>query len=74
MWDQLADAEKLKRQLAITEPIVEVLSNDPRLADLRSFEHTAEEAATGTESATPSKPKMNRRQQAAMFGGRRGRR
>jgi superfamily II DNA/RNA helicase len=76
LWDQVQDAEKLKRQLAITEPTVEVLSNDPRLADLRTFEHTEEEAATGTETAAPArKPTANRRQQAAMFRGRgRGRR
>jgi superfamily II DNA/RNA helicase len=76
LWDQVQDAEKLKRQLAITEPTVEILSNDPRLADLRSFEHTEEEAATGTETAAPArKPTANRRQQAAMFRGRgRGRR
>jgi superfamily II DNA/RNA helicase len=76
LWDQLQEAEKLKRQLGIAEPTVEVLSNDERLADLRTFEHTVEEA-TGTDGAsTPArKPTANRRQQAAMFRGRgRGRR
>jgi superfamily II DNA/RNA helicase len=76
LWDQLQDAEKLKRQIGITEPTVEVLSNDERLADLREFEHTEAEA-TGTDGAAveTKKPTPNRRQQAAMFRGRgRGRR
>ena len=70
------EAEKLKRQLGIVEPTVEVLSNDERLADLRTFEHTVEEA-TGTDGAAAPARKTtpNRRQQAAMFRGRgRGRR
>jgi superfamily II DNA/RNA helicase len=75
MWDQVADAEKLKRQLAITEPTVEVFSNDERLLDLRNFTYTESEAATETENAAQAatKPAMNRRQQAARFGGSRGR-
>jgi superfamily II DNA/RNA helicase len=73
LWDQVADAEKLKRQLGISEPIVEVFSNDPRLADLRDFAYTETEA-TGTEAAAAAAPRpASRRQQAAMFRGNRGR-
>jgi len=73
MWDQVADAEKLKRQIGIEEPTVEIFSNDPRLADLRNFEHTPEAmAATGTGDAAPAKRPVSRAQQARMFGGRRG--
>ncbi len=34
LWDQAADVERLQRRLGMAEPIVEVFSNDPRLADL----------------------------------------
>src|SRR4051812_49690560 len=43
LWDQELDVEKLKKRVGIREPITEVFSNDPRLADLaRSEEHTSE--------------------------------
>ena len=72
LWDEVQDAEKLKRQLGITEPTVEVFSNDPRLADLRAFEH-APDAATTQTAPTPAKKPVSRAQQARMFGGRRRR-
>ncbi|HVM54107.1 MAG TPA: DEAD/DEAH box helicase [Acidimicrobiales bacterium] len=74
MWDQVADAEKLKRQIGIAEPTADIFSNDPRLADLRSFEHTEKDlaAAAGAETEA-ARPVANRRQQAAMFRGSRGR-
>ena len=34
LWNQELDVEKLQRRLGIREPIIEVFSNDPRLADL----------------------------------------
>ena len=34
LWDQVRDVERLQSRLEIQEPIVEVFSNDPRLADL----------------------------------------
>ncbi|HEX4905716.1 MAG TPA: DEAD/DEAH box helicase [Acidimicrobiales bacterium] len=71
LWDQVADAEKLKRQIGITEPTVEILSNDPRLADLRSFEHSAEELEE-PEPAPAPKPAVSRAALARSFGGRRG--
>ena len=70
LWDQLADAEKLKRQIGITEPTVEVLSNDTRLADLRNFEHTEVEIAEPEPAAAP-KPAVSRAALARSFGGRR---
>ena len=71
LWDQVADAEKLKRQIGITEPTVEILSNDPRLADLRDFEHSAEELQE-PEPAPAPKPAVSRAALARSFGGRRG--
>ena len=71
LWDQLQDAEKLKRQLGIVEPTIEVFSNDPRLADLRAFEHADDAAAPPT---APDRKPASRAQQARMFRGRRGRR
>jgi len=56
LWDQHHEADRLKRQLEIDEPTVAVFSNDPRLADLPSFQATAAEAsaseATGTDGAS----------------------
>ncbi|MGH9184226.1 MAG: helicase-related protein, partial [Acidimicrobiales bacterium] len=37
LWDQVSDIERLQKQIGVTEPIVEVFSNDPRLADLISL-------------------------------------
>jgi superfamily II DNA/RNA helicase len=71
MWDQVADAEKLKRQLAIEEPIVEIFSNDPRLADLRDFQHTEAEVKAPEPVVAP-KPAQSRAALARSFGGRRG--
>ena len=70
LWDQVADADKLKRQIGITEPTVEVLSNDPRLADLRNFEHT-EDAVKEPEPEVAPKPAVSRAALARSFGGRR---
>jgi superfamily II DNA/RNA helicase len=38
LWNQHLDAEKLQKRLGIRQPIVEMFSNDPRLADLGGFE------------------------------------
>lgn len=37
LWNQHVGAERICRQLGLDEPIVEVFSNDPRLADLASL-------------------------------------
>ena len=34
LWDQVAEAERLRTRLGIRHPLAEVFSNDPRLADL----------------------------------------
>ena len=34
LWNQVIEVERLKRHLRIADPVVEVFSNDPRLADL----------------------------------------
>ncbi|MGH9226692.1 MAG: DEAD/DEAH box helicase [Acidimicrobiales bacterium] len=34
LWNQVVEVERLKRHLRIADPVVEVFSNDPRLADL----------------------------------------
>ena len=41
LWDQAFAVDRLKRALGLTEPVVEIFSNDPRLADLASFEAVA---------------------------------
>ncbi len=41
LWDQRLEVERLQRRLGITQPLVEVFSNDPRLQDLRTLSPTA---------------------------------
>ena len=37
LWDQVDDVERMQKRLGVDEPIVEVFSNDPRLADLATL-------------------------------------
>jgi len=55
LWDQVAEAERLRKRLGIRQPLVEMFSNDARLANLTSDEWGPldEVAATGTEASTP---------------------
>jgi superfamily II DNA/RNA helicase len=41
LWDQELEVERLQRRLGMREPIVEVFSNDPRLADLATLDAPA---------------------------------
>jgi superfamily II DNA/RNA helicase len=41
LWDQELDVEKLKKRVGVREPIIEVFSNDPRLADLAALDSPA---------------------------------
>jgi superfamily II DNA/RNA helicase len=41
LWDQRLEVERLQRRLGISQPVVEVFSNDPRLQDLRALTPTA---------------------------------
>jgi superfamily II DNA/RNA helicase len=41
LWDQELDVEKLQRRLRMRVPIIEVFSNDPRLADLTTLDGPA---------------------------------
>ncbi|MGI8984909.1 MAG: DEAD/DEAH box helicase [Acidimicrobiales bacterium] len=74
LWDQVADAERLRTRLGIRQPFVEVFSNDPRLRDLAGdgwgLPEEPEEA-TGTEGAAFQPTHAIARR---MGGGRRGRR
>ena len=42
LWNQENDVRGVMRRLALTQPIVEVFSNDPRLADLAAWNPAAE--------------------------------
>ncbi|MFN2506019.1 MAG: DEAD/DEAH box helicase [Acidimicrobiales bacterium] len=72
LWNQVVDAERLRRQLGIAQPLVELFSNDVRLGDLNSQEWAVAEGATGTDGA----PAAVVRTPARRFngGGRRRRR
>ncbi len=44
LWNQENDVRLVMRRLALEQPIVEVFSNDPRLADLRAWDPVAEQS------------------------------
>jgi len=58
LWDQVTEAERLRKRLGIRQPPVEVFSNDPRLSQLAADGWgplEAEEAvATGTDGPSPA--------------------
>jgi len=37
LWDQILDVERIQKRLGLEAPIVEIFSNDPRLADLAGW-------------------------------------
>ena len=41
LWNQELEVERLQRRLGMREPIIEVFSNDPRLADLATLDSPA---------------------------------
>jgi len=45
LWDQELEVERLQRRLGLRQPIVEVFSNDARLADLTAWDPAAEAVA-----------------------------
>jgi superfamily II DNA/RNA helicase len=50
LWNQELDVEKLQRRLGIREPMIEVFSNDPRLADLVTLDSPAPRRRVATAS------------------------
>jgi superfamily II DNA/RNA helicase len=44
LWNQLVEMEVIQRRLGLRSPIVEMFSNDPRLADLAAWEPVASES------------------------------
>lgn len=44
-WDQELDVRRLMRRLGLNQPMVEVFSNDPRLADLAGWDPNADPAS-----------------------------
>ncbi|MHB8681938.1 MAG: DEAD/DEAH box helicase [Acidimicrobiales bacterium] len=45
LWDQVLDVERIQKRLGLAVPLLEVFSNDPRLADLTSWPADADEGA-----------------------------
>ena len=41
LWNQELEVKRLQKRLGLDQPIVEVFSNDPRLADLAHFDANA---------------------------------
>jgi superfamily II DNA/RNA helicase len=47
LWDQLLEVERIQKRLGMSVPVVEVFSNDPRLADLASFQEQSGHEQSG---------------------------
>ncbi len=71
LWDQIVEADRLRKRLGIRQPVVELFSNDPRLKTLTAdvWGPLDDVAATGTDGPAPAVHTIARR-----MGGRRGRR
>ena len=39
-WNQILEVERIQARIGLKHPIVEIFSNDPRLADLAAWEPT----------------------------------
>ena len=50
LWDQELDVERLQKHLGLRQPIIEVFSNDLRLADLTSIDGPAPSRKVATAS------------------------
>jgi superfamily II DNA/RNA helicase len=59
-WDQVEDVQRLQRASGLHQEIVKVFSNDPRLADLTSFEPGRVELKMGSD-AELSRRRVHRR-------------
>jgi superfamily II DNA/RNA helicase len=65
LWDEEREVEILQKRLGISQPTVEVFSNDDRLANLADWDPAAESeaeieaVATGTDEATPPVSKLS---------------
>jgi superfamily II DNA/RNA helicase len=46
LWNQAIDAEVIMRRLNLKRPIIEVFSNDPRLADLANWDATMQDSVS----------------------------
>ncbi|HUR77833.1 MAG TPA: DEAD/DEAH box helicase [Acidimicrobiales bacterium] len=42
LWNQQLEIEKMQKRIGVKQPILEVFSNDARLADLAGWDHSAE--------------------------------
>ena len=56
LWNQVLEVEALQRHVGLREPIVEVFSNDPRLADLAAWQPTASPRASSSRATGVSVP------------------
>ena len=68
LWNQELDVEKLQRRLGMREPIIEVFSNDPRLADLVTLD-VARAAAQAGAGARPRRQNRRRRERRLVRSG-----
>jgi superfamily II DNA/RNA helicase len=50
LWDQVLEIQKMQKRLGLDVPMVEVFSNDPRLADLAAWEGDDENDSGETET------------------------
>jgi superfamily II DNA/RNA helicase len=65
LWDQRFEVELLQKRIGIRKPVVEMLSNDPRLLDLRAWQQddatpvVAPDTAADVASAKESSPSVS---------------
>ena len=45
LWNEQLEVERIQKRLGLSAPIVEMFSNDPRLADLRAWDPAAASVA-----------------------------
>jgi superfamily II DNA/RNA helicase len=69
LWNQMADVERLKRQIGVDAPTIEVFSNDARLADLATLAAPAM-AAGGDQAAKDVRVASDRGHRTAEAVGR----
>ena len=59
LWDQQLEVETLQKRLGIRVPLTQMLSNDPRLLDLRGWQPEQFATAPEPEPAEPGAPEMS---------------
>jgi hypothetical protein len=52
LWNQENDVRVVQRRLGLSIPVVEIFSNDPRLANLKDWDPAVADSITGADAVT----------------------